>query len=111
MSVKIQGTTIVATRGDTIKVFVPMRYEDGTEYIPSPEDSIRFALKKDYDDETPIFIKNIPTDTLLLHIEPEDTKNLPQPSTYVYDIQLTYANGDIDTFIDKAKFKLTEEVD
>lgn len=111
MSVKIQGTTIVATRGDTIKVFVPMRYEDGTDYIPSQGDSIRFALKKDYDDETPIFIKNIPTDTLLLHIEPEDTKNLPQPSTYVYDIQLTYANGDIDTFIDKAKFKLTEEVD
>lgn len=111
MSVKIQGTTIVATRGDTIKVFVPMKYEDGTPYVPALGDSVRFAIKKNYDDVEPIFVKKIPTDTLLLHIKPEDTKDLPQPSTYVYDIQLTYANGDVDTFIDKAKLKLTEEVD
>lgn len=111
MSVKIQGTTIVATRGDTIKVYVPMIYDDGTPYVPQEGDSVRFAIKHDYDDESPIFIKDIPTDTCLLHIEPEDTKGLPQPSSYVYDIQLTYANGDVDTFISKAKFKLTEEVD
>lgn len=111
MSVKVNGTTIVATRGDTIKVFVPMAYEDGTEYVPAEGDSIRFALKKDYNDETVLIEKAIPTDTLLLKIDPEDTKGLPQPSQYVYDIQLTYANGEVDTFIDKAKFKLTEEVD
>ncbi len=111
MSVKISGTTIVATRGDTIKVFIPMEYEDKTPYSPSAGDKIRFALKRDYNDETVIFEKNIPTDTLLLKIDPSDTKNLPQPSQYVYDIQLTYANGDVDTFIAKAKFKITEEVD
>lgn len=111
MSVKVNGTTIVATRGDTIKVFVPMAYDDGTPYVPSEGDSIRFALKKDYDDSTVLIEKTIPTDTLLLKIDPEDTKDLPQPSVYVYDIQLTYANGEIDTFIDKARFKLTEEVD
>lgn len=111
MSVKVSGTTIIATRGDTIEVYVPMRYRDGTEYIPAEGDSVRFAMKKDYDDPEPILTINIPTDTLLLKINPEDTKNLPQPSKYVYDIQLTTANGKVDTFIDKATFKLSEEVD
>ena len=111
MSVKVNGTTIVATRGDTIKVFVPMAYEDGTPYVPAAGDKVRFAMKKNYDDAEPLLEKDIPTDTLLLKIDPKDTKNLPQPSAYVYDIQLTYANGDVDTFIDKAKIKFTEEVD
>ena len=111
MSVKISGTTITATRGDTIKVFIPMEYEDKTPYIPAEGDKVRFALKRDYDDETVLIEKTIPTDTLLLKIDPEDTKNLPQPSQYVYDVQLTYANGEVDTFIAKAKFKITEEVD
>ena len=30
---------------------------------------------------------------------------------YVYDIQLTKANGKVDTFISKAILKLSEEVD
>ena len=30
---------------------------------------------------------------------------------YVYDIQLTKANGKVDTFITKATLKLSEEVD
>jgi len=111
MSVKVSGTTIVATRGDTIKLHVELKDSEGNEYIPQEGDTIRFAMKNDYDDDNPILIKNIPIDTQILRIDPEDTKSLPQPSQYVYDMQITFANGDVDTFIDKAKFKLTEEVD
>ena len=111
MSVKISGTTITATRGDTVKVFIPMAYEDGNPYEPVEGDKIRFALKSDCNDAEPLIEKEIPTDTLLLKLDPKDTKNLPQPSQYVYDVQLTYANGEVDTFITKAKFKITEEVD
>lgn len=108
--VSISGTTIKMTRGDTLRVILELKDEEGNEYIPITGDVIRFAMKKTYNESTPIVLKNIPIDSLELWIKPEDTKDLPQPSSYVYDIQITYANGDVDTFIDKAKFMLTEEV-
>lgn len=111
MAVKVSGTTIVATRGDTVKLHVELMDSENHEYIPQEGDVIRFAMKEDYNDAETIIEKIIPNDTQILRIEPEDTKPLPQPSQYVYDIQITYANGDVDTFIDKAKFKLTEEVE
>ncbi len=108
--IKISGTTIAMTRGDTLRVVLELKDENDNTYVPQSDDRIRFAMKKFYDDETPLVIKEIPNDTLELVLEPEDTKHLPQPSSYVYDIQIIYANGDIDTFIDRAKLKLTEEV-
>lgn len=106
---KITGKRIVLTRGDTLKATVTMLKPDGTEYTPESGDSIRFAMKKSFSDETVLVEKSIPNDTLLLKLDPEDTKNLDFGS-YVYDVQLTYANGDVDTFIDRASIELTEEV-
>ena len=60
-------------------------------------------------DETPLLIKEIPIDTMILTLNPEDTKHLPF-GKYVYDIELTKATGEVDTFITKAILKLTEEV-
>lgn len=110
MSVKINGTTITMTRGDTLKVLVTIVNADGTEYEPVEGDSIRFAMKASYNADI-LIRKNIPIDTLLLHLEPEDTKSLKMPKEYFYDIELTHANGDVDTFIANAKLKLSEEVD
>lgn len=106
---KISGTTIVLTRGDTFKATVSMIKTDGTEYTPVPGDSIRFAMKRSFSDSEVLVERNIPIDTCLLWLEPSDTADLPFGS-YVYDIQITYDNGDIDTFIDRATIKLTEEV-
>ena len=55
-------------------------------------------------------VKDIPIDTLTLTLLPEDTKDLSF-GKYVYDIQLTKADGTVDTFITKATIKITEEVD
>ena len=52
----------------------------------------------------------IPIDTMLLVLYPTDTQTL-EFGTYVYDIQLTKANGDVDTFITASKFKITAEVE
>ena len=111
MSFSIDGTTITLTRGDTLKVVVDIFKEDDTPYEPLEGDSMRFALKKSYKDEEPLILKDIPMSTCLLHIEPEDTKSLAMGKSYVYDIQLTHANGDVDTFISKAVFNITEEVE
>lgn len=108
--VNVSGTTIKMTRGDTFRAILTLKDEDDNVYTPVTGDVIRFAMKKNYNDSTPILLKVIPNDTLELWLEPDDTKNLPQPSSYVYDIEMTYANGDVDTFIDKAKIMLTEEV-
>lgn len=82
----------------------------GNPYIPVEGDKIRFAAKKAYTDDAPCIIKEIPFDTCVLQLDPEDTKNLEQPSEYVYDIQITLTDGTVDTFI-RGVLEITEEVD
>lgn len=107
---KIAGSRITLTRGDTFKATVAMIQPDGEEYKPQEGDTVRFAMKKRYSDASVLLEKQIPNDTLLLCLDPEDTKDLNFGS-YVYDVELTYANGDVDTFIDRATIELTEEVE
>lgn len=108
MSNYINGTSIELTRGDSLSLKVNIT-KDGEEYIPEEGDSVRFALKKLITDDECLILKDIPTDTMVLHLTPEDTKDLAYGS-YIYDMQITFANGDVDTFITKSKFKITEEV-
>ena len=111
MSYTIKKTTIFLTRGDTFKAQLSLVDREGNPYEPQPGDAIRFACKKDYSDpDTEVLIvKVVPTDTLILELEPEDTKELPF-GNYVYDIQLTTAAGEVDTFITKGTLTITEEV-
>lgn len=109
MSYAVSKTTITLTRGDTFKATVNITDSNGDTYIPQDGDTIRFAMKSKYTDAEPLIVKNIPIDTLLLKIDSADTKELVF-GEYVYDIELTTAEGDVDTFITKATLKLTEEV-
>ena len=81
---------------------------NGETYIPEQGDSLRFAMKKNYTEGEPLIYKVIPTDTLILHLDPEDTKPFPF-GDYVYDIEITFADGTVDTFI-LDKITLTQEV-
>lgn len=92
MSYNITGTTITLTRGDTFEALVSATKRDGTQYIPVEGDVIRFAMKENYDDPRPLLVKDIPIDTMMLTLEPQDTADL-NFGKYVYDIQLTKANG------------------
>ena len=109
MTQKLKGTTIIMTRGDTLKVTINLLKDDGTPYVPQTGDIIRFAAKENYSDDSTVINKVIPNDTMLLQLDPSDTKRLAF-GDYVYDVQITFANGDVDTFIEKAKLRLTEEV-
>lgn len=111
MSYTIKKTTIFLTRGDTLKAQISLVDREGNPYEPQVGDVIRFACKKEYTDpDTEVLIlKNIPLESLVLTLEPEDTKELPF-GNYVYDIQLTTAAGEVDTFITKGTLTLTEEV-
>ena len=117
MSYVVEGTAITMTRGDTVKIHINI-YKNGKLYVPTQNEEVKFSLKRDlmksnsseYVDPEPLLTKIIPGDTLLLHIEPQDTKTL-QFGKYVYDIQLTDEGGNVDTFITCASFKITPEVD
>ena len=109
--VEIDGTTIKMTRGDTLRTQVILLDAQDQEYVPQEGDVIRFVAKKACTDPEPLLVKTIPNETQFLVLDPADTKDLEAPGTFVYDIQITFANGDVDTFISKAKLKLLEEVD
>lgn len=117
MSSKVSKNKITLTRGDTFTTVLTLTRSDGTEYTPVEGDSIRFALKHpdmnrqgtEYVDEQPLIEKSIPYDTLQLKLDPNDTKELGF-GKYVYDIEITYANGDVDTVIAATDFTLTPEV-
>ncbi len=117
MSYVIDGTDITLTRGDTLRVKVSIIL-DGEEYSPQAGDVVRFALKHrtlnkdktDYSDTEPLILKTIPNDTLILTLDSADTKPLGF-GTYVYDVEITFNDGTVSTFITKSTFKLTEEVE
>ena len=109
MSYSVQGTTITLTRGDTFMALISITQSDGNPYIPHEGDLIQFAMKRGYEDEEPLLVKDIPIDTMKLILDPADTKPLSF-GKYVYDIELTKSTGEVDTFITKGTMKLTEEV-
>ena len=116
MSSIIKKNSITLTRGDTLRVKVTIE-KDGIEYLPVLGDSVRFALKHptktpdggEYTDKDPLILKSIPIDTMILTLDPEDTKELLF-GQYVYDLEITFEDGTVDTFITAAPFRLTEEV-
>lgn len=116
MSVSVSGTTITMTRGDTLRVTVGMK-KNGEPYTPDSDDKIRFAAKRSkfnmqktqYEDASPLIVKDITGNPLLLELVPKDTASLGF-GAYDYDIQITMADGTVDTFI-SGSLTLTPEVD
>ena len=107
--VAIKGNTIKMTRGDTLIAEVTIKESDGTTYEPAAGDSVRFAAKRQYCDSTPAILKDVNMSTMLLELDPEDTAEL-EFGRYVWDMELTYASGAVDTFITEGKLELLPEV-
>lgn len=107
---KIDKNNIYLTRGDSAAIQIYLEDTSGNSYIPVEGDEIRFALKRDYEDFRCLIKKPIPTDTLVLNLTSTETEKLDF-GKYYYDIQLSRLDGTVDTFIDRAVFTITEEVD
>lgn len=101
----VSGNKIIMSRGDTIKVLVTIKNRNGEPYEPRSGENIRFFCKKYLTDTNMIIEKDIPIDTRILTLNPEDTEKLI-PGYYYFDIRLFHQNGDIDTFIDNAKLQI-----
>ena len=113
----IVGQSIWLTRGDSFSAEISPQLND-TTYTPLEDDVIKFYLKRNlikldnsgYVDANPLIQKTIPNDTMILEISPSDTKQRAF-GDYVYDVELTYADGTVDTFINNALFRIVPEVD
>lgn len=116
MSYSINGTTITMTRGDTLKATITLMKDD-VVYTPVDGDKIRFAVKHttmfcdkgEYVDTEPLILKDVPIDTMTLTLDPEDTKGF-EFGKYVYDMEITFVDGTVDTFITASPFILKPEV-
>lgn len=95
----INGNNITLTRGDTLTLTVNIT-KDGEPYVPEQTDVIRFAVSKGYDGEIGYeLIKSvvIPNNTLTFTLASEDTKLAYRK--YNYDVEVTHADGCVDTFL------------
>ena len=109
--IKIKNNAIEMTRSDSLVATVEIT-KDGEIYNPVQGDYIRFAMSKSYKSERKYVLllsKEIPYDTLVLELLPEDTSDLDY-GTYNYDIEITYDDGRVDTFI-SSTITLTKEVE
>lgn len=98
---------IEITRGDS-EVFQVSVDINGEEYTPELGDRVRFALKK-YTNGMLLMEKDVPISTMQLVLEPEDTKHLPF-GRYTYDMEITFADGRVKTFVKPSPFIIGEEV-
>ena len=104
---KTSGSTIYLVQGDTLQALITLKYPDGTIYEPEENDRLRFALKVDIEDESPLIVKEIPTDTMTLELTSEETDL--EVGQYVYDIELSIGDY-VNTVIPNAKMIICAEV-
>lgn len=105
--VKIQGTTIYMTRGDTATINLSIKNDNKEEYELGEGDVVVFSVKKTLSDETYLIQKTFKDKEIV--IEHEDTRNL-YFGEYLYDIQLTFADGKVSTIVTPSKLVLESEV-
>ena len=104
---KVTGNAIVMTRGDTVTLELSIKKDNGEEYELYNGDSVVLSLKKSVEDEEYVFQKTFVEKRIV--IEHDDTKDL-EFGEYVYDVQLTYNDGQIATIITPSKLYLDKEV-
>lgn len=109
--------TRTLTRGDTDSFTIEVYNQETSESTPVkrdliPGDIVYFTVKRSADLTEKTFQKVITTfvngnaEVFILH---EDTKDLPIRA-YVYDIQITFADGMVKTPIPASPFILEKEV-
>lgn len=100
---------IELTRGDTARLAVTVTDDDtGEEYDIQSTDVLTLSIKKKTKDSEALVSKSVEGSNVF-RIEPKDTSELKFGS-YVYDVQINTADGDVYTVIPPSEFKIGEEV-
>ncbi len=105
---KINGSDIYITRGDTAEIDVEISRSDGTAYTLASTDKLTLTVKKSISAEKEVISKTL-TGSSRIKIAPTDTSGLAF-GEYVYDIQLNTADGGIYTIVEPSKLIIATEV-
>lgn len=103
-------SSISLTRGDSAYITLTIKDIDENKYVPGSTDVVKATVRKTIDAEDILFESEIPTDTMVWHILPADTKYADMEDDYVYDVQITTESGDVFTIIGPAEFNILGEV-
>jgi hypothetical protein len=109
---KVSGKNISMTRGDSEAISLSCTDSSKVGIPLVTGDTIYFTVKVSASDEAKAFQKVVTAfDAGIAYIDimPNDTKSMCFGS-YVYDVQLTKANGTVTTIIPPSRFTLLEEV-
>lgn len=101
----IEGTTIQLTRGDSAEFDIAVTDASGNPYELQDGDEIKFTVKRSVYDKNALIQKT----GSRIRINPEDTAELSYKK-YVYDVQVTMADGTVDTIIPPSTFEVLGEV-
>ena len=104
---KVENNTISLTRGDSAFLNVEITNDEGETYELEQGDVCEFTVKKYTSSENVLIKKEVINGEI--RISPDDTRMLNY-GPYVYDVQVTMANGDIATVIPPTTFNVMEEV-
>lgn len=102
---KISSQDITLTRGDTARI--KLGITRGGEAYDYSADTVVFSVKKST--ATPDYVFQKTVQDGVVTILPTDTASLLY-GTYVYDVQLTTAGGDVCTVITPHNFIVAQEV-
>lgn len=105
---KIDGTNITLTRGDTLVLTVGMK-KNGQPYVLQEGDKVRFAVSIGHKGDAGYkLIQAVDVDSEMnVTMSSADTEKLTKPM-YCFDVELTYADGTVDTFISGNLFMVGE---
>lgn len=104
---KIVGTEIHLTKGDSAYLNIEITNGQGVLYIPQTGDKVIMTVRNTLDNEL-AFQKTVDAGTCIV-IQPMDTLGVPV-GRYKYDVELNTVSGDVFTVIPKSTFYLEEEV-
>lgn len=102
---KTYENTIILTRGDSAHFEIEVVDSKGNPVELPDTTTVTFTVKQSINDKTALITKH----GLAVNIDPADTSTL-EYGTYVYDVQLTYQDGAVDTIITPSSFIVTGEV-
>lgn len=103
-----ENNNITLTRGDSASIAVALKNPDNTDYTLQSGDELLFTVKYNCITEDIIIQKNISSDAII-NLIPSDTASLLY-GEYFYDVQLTRANGSVNTVIPPRDFIVAKEV-
>lgn len=109
---KVNGKKLKMVRGDSEAITVKLTNAAGELMPLVPGDTVYFTVKDSAYTEVKLLqvvVTEFEEGVALITIRPSDTKQLPFRE-YVYDIQITFADGSVKTVIPMSSFVVAEEV-